>query len=65
MSTALAETILTRYPDPDEIPWRHWCYMQGYVLCGFEKTLENYRRSQIVMASVFKIATPTMSTIPE
>jgi rhamnogalacturonyl hydrolase YesR len=37
LSTALAETILTRYPDPDQIPYRRWCYVQGYVLAGFEK----------------------------
>ena len=36
-SIALAETLLTRYPDPDTIPWRRWCYMQGYILCGVEK----------------------------
>jgi rhamnogalacturonyl hydrolase YesR len=37
LSLALAETILTRYPDPDQIPWRAWCYMQGYILAGLEK----------------------------
>ena len=36
-STALADTILTRYPDPDSIPYKPWCYVQGYVLIGFEK----------------------------
>lgn len=33
----LANTILTRFPDPDKIPYKPWCYVQGYVLCGFEK----------------------------
>jgi rhamnogalacturonyl hydrolase YesR len=37
MSIALADTILSRFPDPDTIPYRRWCYVQGYVLCGFEK----------------------------
>jgi rhamnogalacturonyl hydrolase YesR len=37
MSIALADTILARFPDPDTIPYRPWCYVQGYVLCGFEK----------------------------
>jgi unsaturated rhamnogalacturonyl hydrolase len=37
LSTALAETILSRYPDPIDIPYRRWCYVQGYVLAGFEK----------------------------
>lgn len=36
-STALADTIMTRYPNPDDIPYRVWCYVQGYVLTGFEK----------------------------
>jgi rhamnogalacturonyl hydrolase YesR len=39
-STALADTILSRYPDPDTIPYRRWCYVQGYVLCGFERLWE-------------------------
>ena len=34
-SIALAETILARYPDPDDFPYRRWCYSQGYVLDGF------------------------------
>ena len=37
LSTALADTILIRFPDPDSIPYRRWCYVQGYVLAGFEK----------------------------
>jgi len=37
ISIALADSILTRFPDPDEIPYRRWCYVQGYVLCGLEK----------------------------
>src|SRR5262245_51512530 len=37
MSIALANSILSRFPDPDTIPYRVWCYVQGYVLCGFEK----------------------------
>ena len=37
LAIALANSILTRFPDPDTIPYRRWCYVQGYVLCGFEK----------------------------
>ncbi len=37
LAVALADTILARYPDPDTIPYRVWCYVQGYVLCGLEK----------------------------
>jgi rhamnogalacturonyl hydrolase YesR len=37
LSTALADSILARYPDPDTIPYRRWCYVQGYVLIGLEK----------------------------
>ena len=37
MSIALANTILTRYPNPDDIPYWRCCYVQGYVLSGFEK----------------------------
>lgn len=37
VSIALAETLLSRYPDPDKIPWKVWCYVQGYFLTGFEK----------------------------
>jgi rhamnogalacturonyl hydrolase YesR len=37
MSIVLADTILARFPDPDDIPYRRWCYVQGYVLCGLEK----------------------------
>lgn len=40
LSIALAETILKRYPDPDTIPYRRWCYVQGYVLCAFERLWE-------------------------
>lgn len=37
MSIALADSILSRFPDPDDIPYRRWCYVQGYVLSGLEK----------------------------
>jgi rhamnogalacturonyl hydrolase YesR len=37
VSIALADSILSRFPDPDDIPYRRWCYVQGYVLCGLEK----------------------------
>jgi rhamnogalacturonyl hydrolase YesR len=34
---ALAETIMSRHPDPLTMPYRRWCYVHGYVLAGFEK----------------------------
>jgi rhamnogalacturonyl hydrolase YesR len=37
LSQRLADTILRRHPDPDTIPYRVWCYVQGYVLCAFLK----------------------------
>ena len=37
IAITLAESIMTRFPDPDTIPYRPWCYVQGYVLTGFEK----------------------------
>jgi len=37
MSIAVAESIMSRFPDPDKIPFKRWCYVQGYVLSGFEK----------------------------
>ncbi|MBE0696952.1 MAG: glycoside hydrolase family 88 protein, partial [Anaerolineaceae bacterium] len=37
LAEALAASILYRYPDPDEIPYRPWCYVQGYILLGLEK----------------------------
>jgi rhamnogalacturonyl hydrolase YesR len=37
MSIALADSILARFSDPDDIPFKPWCYVQGYVLNGFEK----------------------------
>ena len=37
LAIALADTILLRYPNPDGIPYRPWCYVQGYDLCGLEK----------------------------
>ena len=36
-SIALADSIMRRFPDPDSIPYRRWCYVQGFDLCGFEK----------------------------
>lgn len=35
-SIAHADSLMARFPDPDSIPHRAWCYTQGYILCGFE-----------------------------
>lgn len=40
MSITLAESILKRFPNPDDIPFKPWCYVQGYVLSGFERLWE-------------------------
>jgi rhamnogalacturonyl hydrolase YesR len=37
VSTLLANSIISRFPNPADIPYRPWCYVQGYVLIGFEK----------------------------
>jgi rhamnogalacturonyl hydrolase YesR len=36
-SVALANTIMTRFPDPSTYPFRSWCYPQGYILMGMDK----------------------------
>ena len=40
IAIALADTVMARYPDPDAIPWRRWCYVQGYALQGFDRLYE-------------------------
>ena len=40
LAVALGNTIMTRYPDPDQIPYMVWCYVQGYVLKGLEKLFD-------------------------
>lgn len=35
-SIALAASIQSRFPNPDDIPYKAWCYVQGYLLAGFE-----------------------------
>jgi rhamnogalacturonyl hydrolase YesR len=37
LSTQLANSIMSRFSDPDRIPFKPWCYVQGYILAGFEK----------------------------
>ncbi len=34
-SEKLADTLMSRYPDPDGYPYRSWCYAQGFMLWGF------------------------------
>lgn len=36
-SEAMAATVMTRYPSALSIPFKPWCYPQGYFLCGLEK----------------------------
>ena len=35
LSVQLAETLMKRYPHPDNYPFRSWCYPQGFLLQGF------------------------------
>ena len=43
-TTLMADTVMNRYPDADDFPYRSWCYPQGFLLWGFirlyEKTAE-------------------------
>lgn len=39
-SEALAETIIKRYPHPDNYPYTSWCYPQGFMLWGMVKLWE-------------------------
>lgn len=36
-SIAHANSLMARFPDPDNIPFKAWSYSQGYVLTGIEK----------------------------
>jgi len=40
LSVELAETILKRYPDPDQYPYQSWSYSQGFMLWGFIRLWE-------------------------
>lgn len=48
----MAETIMGRYPQADDYPYRSWCYPQGFVLWGFirlfEKTGEEKYRKYVL-----------------
>jgi len=46
LSRTLADTIMTRFPDPRNIPYKPWCYVHGYVLCGFDKLYELTREQK-------------------
>ncbi len=52
MAAALARTIMLRFPDPDDYPYRSWCYSQGFMLWGFarlyEKTGEESYRDYVL-----------------
>ena len=36
-SEGIAQTVMTRYPSALNIPFKPWCYPQGYFLMGLEK----------------------------
>jgi rhamnogalacturonyl hydrolase YesR len=35
-SVEMAKTIMTKYPNPWNYPYRDWCYPQGHMLIGFD-----------------------------
>jgi unsaturated rhamnogalacturonyl hydrolase len=39
-SFLMAETLMRRYPQADEYPYRSWCYPQGFVLWRFIRLYE-------------------------
>jgi unsaturated rhamnogalacturonyl hydrolase len=39
-SQVMAETIMRRFPNPDDFPYRSWCYPQGLMLWGFIRLYE-------------------------
>ena len=45
-SDAMAQTFLTRFPDPDSFPYRSWCYSQGFMLWGFIRLYEKTGREE-------------------
>ena len=36
-SRGIAQTVMTRYPSAVTIPFKPWCYPQGYFLMGLDK----------------------------
>lgn len=40
-SISLAKTIMARYPDPADYPYKNWCYPHGFMLWGMEKLWES------------------------
>ena len=36
-SERMAQTVMTRYPSALTIPFKPWCYPQGYFLSGLDK----------------------------
>ncbi len=39
-SVTLAETVMRRFPNPDDYPYRSWSYPQGFLLWGFIRLYE-------------------------
>lgn len=46
LSKQLAHTLMTRYPDPDQFPYRNWCYSQAFMLWGFVRLYEQTQDAQ-------------------
>lgn len=60
ISIQLADTILARYPHPDNFPYRSWSYPQGLMLMGFirlyEDTGEQKYRDYVLKYADFHVA---------
>lgn len=41
LSTKLADSIMARFPHPDNLPFRSWSYSQGFILMGFVHLYES------------------------
>src|SRR5450830_640925 len=45
-STQFAQTIMRKYPNPDDFPYKSWSYPQGFLLWGIEKVWEHANDKQ-------------------
>ena len=60
LSVKLADTIMARFPHPDNFPYISWCYCQGFMLNGFirlyEATGEVKYRDYVLKFADFHVA---------
>lgn len=46
LSLQLADTIMARYPHPDNFPFNSWTYSQGFMLMGFIRLYEDTKETK-------------------